>query len=104
MKQSTLAIAKGKQRYALLQTFALAATTRPLDRNAIAQARQELLATLGPEVLVEASGVVGLYECFTKFVDATGKKANSTMVQSVMGFALGAQTWCHSFISWLYSK
>jgi hypothetical protein len=47
---------------------------------------------------------VGLYECFTKFVDATGKKANSTMVQSVMGFALGAQTWCHSFISWLYSK
>jgi hypothetical protein len=92
----------GDHRQSLLRNFALSATTRPLNRTAIAHARQELLKQLGPETLVEACGVIGLFECFTKFVDATGKKANPVTMQSVMTFVLSVQTWMYGILSWLY--
>lgn len=110
MKQSSVTTTTRREsvvaseREELLQKFALSATARPLDRKAVDRAREDLLETLGPEALVEASGVVGLYECFTKFVDATGKKANPSMEQRVMTLALGTQTWIYSFVSWFYSK
>lgn len=89
-------------REVLIRKLALSATTRPLDREAIEKARNEVLETLGPEALVEASGVVGFFECFTKFVDATGKKANSSVLHNVLTLGLGAQTWIYNVVSWFY--
>lgn len=99
---TSFSIEPGDHRQSLLRKFALSATTRPLDRTVIAQARQELLKQLGPEALVEACGVIGLFECFTKFVLATGKKANPVTMQSVMTFVFFVQTWIYGILSWLY--
>ncbi|KAG7352262.1 hypothetical protein IV203_008310 [Nitzschia inconspicua] len=104
MKQSSTNGTLPSEREALLQNFALSATTRPLNREVIDRSRCELLDKLGPEVLVEAAGVVGLFECFTKFVDATGRKANSDKIQNIMAFVLSAQTWIYSVVSWVYRQ
>ncbi|CAB9528885.1 expressed unknown protein [Seminavis robusta] len=106
-----LAVARGSYNMApeareeLLEKFAKSATSRPLDRNAIAKVREEVLKELGPEVLVEACGVVGTFECVTKFVDASGKKVPSSTIRSTGAFIMSTRNAFHNFsFSWLSSK
>jgi hypothetical protein len=45
-----------------------------VNRHALALARHQVVEELGLGALVEAAGVVGVYEMMTKLVDATGKQ------------------------------
>ena len=87
------------KRQACIQALGEAVATRPLDRNAVQRAAQTLQDELGKEVLVEMAGVAGVYECFTKFVDATGVEPPSPTLMSVMGAVLGVVNWTYS---WFY--
>lgn len=93
---SPSAVQNRGRREELLRNFGVAATSRPLNMDAIGKARQELKAELGEELLVEAAGVVGLFEIFTKFVDATGKRALPNAAFSKMSRDLGIKNWFHS--------
>jgi hypothetical protein len=42
------------------------------DNNALASARNALIAALGPSGLVDAAGVVGLFNAIDRVADATG--------------------------------
>jgi hypothetical protein len=84
-----------ERREELLQAFGLAATTRPLNREALATARKQVEEELGREVLVETAATIGTFECFTKFVDATGKVPNPAFMLSIMSVVLGSINWVY---------
>lgn len=66
--------------------------------------RQRILIELGPEVLIEACGVIGLFECFTKFVDATGKQPNPFIIQNMMTIIFGIRNIITKIMLWLLSS
>ena len=91
-----------KERERLLANLAKAMSRRPLDLNAIAKARQEIVDTLGYEILVEAAGVAGTFEIMTKVTTACGKlSVPSSKVLRVlvwiMGFVFTVLRWLGFF-------
>ena len=91
------------KREELIIAFGTSATTRPLDRNAIKVARDALIEAYGNEVgeaiVVEMSGVVGVFECYTKFVDATGKIPHPRIMTFVMTLVMGTINY---FYGWFW--
>ena len=91
------------KREELIVAFGTSATTRPLDRNAIRVARDALMEAYGREVgdaiVVEMSGVVGVFECYTKFVDATGKIRHPRIMTIVLTIVMGTINY---FYSWFW--
>jgi hypothetical protein len=85
----------------LLRQFGEMATRRPLPYSEIAAIRTMIREELGPEVLIEAAGVIGFFECISKFVDATGRKASPSILYSILTFVLCTQT---MIVHYLFSK
>lgn len=90
------------RRAKVLQDLATAATSRPLDRSAITKAREAVKTMLGEEAVVETAGVIGLFECFTKFVDATGKSANPPDFHKKLTWDLSRVNILQNFWSFLF--
>lgn len=84
------------RRKQLLEALGTAVTTRPLDRDGLAKVAHEIETELGREVLVEMAGAAGIYECVTKFVDATGKEPIPTSMLTVIALILGPINWVYS--------
>ena len=61
------------------------------DEAALSRARTELLQALGPEGLVDAAGVVGLFNAIDRVADATGIPLEAEKAQASADFraALG---------------
>jgi hypothetical protein len=75
-------------------------TSRPLNRHALALARHQVIEELGQGALVEAAGVVGVFEMMTKLVDATGKQLPRRMFW--LGQVLvSAIAWIVRMFQWL---
>ncbi len=73
-----------KERDEVLIGLANAVAARPMDQVALRQAADEVEAKLGREALVEAAGVAGAFETFTKVADSTGKEEiPPTMLNSI---------------------
>ena len=88
---------KNSSREALLKRLGEASTARPLDLVALKGCADKVEKELSREALVEAAGVVGIFECFTRFADATGKKPIPSSMLSVMSVVLGSLAWIRSF-------
>ena len=72
-------------------------TSRPLDKEALQKACDDVERVLGREALVEAAGVAGLFDCFTRFADATGKVPLPSTMLTIMSAVLGSFNWVYSF-------
>ena len=77
-----------KERDELLVSLSHAVAARPMDREALQHASNAVEAKLGREALVEAAGVCGAFEVFTKLADSTGKEAVPASSLKVIGFVL----------------
>ena len=64
------------------------------DEAALSRARTELLRALGPEGLVDAAAVVGLFNAIDRVADATGipLEAEKAQASADFRFAVGARS------------
>lgn len=78
----------------VLESFGKVCAKRPIDMDSISKAREEVLSLGGPELVLEASSIVGGFSLMTKVVDATGRivptkfKIVMTIVRGIANFVL----------------
>jgi len=82
----------------MLVRLSQAVAARPIDLEALCRSAQVVETELGREVLVEAVGVAGAFEAFTKIADSTGKEALPDSFLKVIGCVLGS---VNKMRSWL---
>lgn len=76
-------------------SLANAVAARPMDPAALRQAADSVEAKLGREALVEAAGVAGAFETFTKVADSTGKEEFPSSMLNSIGCVLKLLSWIH---------
>lgn len=74
-----------------------AVARRPMDRNALRKAANDIQGLMGENALTEAACTVGGMELMTRVADTTGKRPKSPIVLSIVSLVLSLIRWILSF-------